>query len=352
MTQHLPAAEFLQTCTQRVLFDVRAPGEFRQGHIPGAHSFPLFTDVERAEVGTLYKQKGKDHAMLRGLEIVGPKLASFVKAAKKLTGNRGLAVHCWRGGQRSQSMAWLFRQSGFDVVTLDGGYKAFRRYALDTFEQHCLSLIVLGGKTGTGKTKILHALQAQGEQVIDLEGLAHHKGSAFGHIGEPEQPTVEQFENNLFEKILELDPKRRVWIENESQSIGRVFVPQAFWLHMKVAPLYNVEIPFEKRIWNLVDDYTGISPAALEAAFRKIERKLGGQHLKAALEALRLGDPATAAAIALKYYDKTYQFGLENNSSPEIKLLNFSTESPEEIALVCRQTADARETSVGNPVPL
>ncbi|MBK8967339.1 MAG: tRNA 2-selenouridine(34) synthase MnmH [Saprospiraceae bacterium] len=352
MTQHLPASEFLQTCTKRVLLDVRAPGEYRQGHIPGAYSFPLFSDAERAEIGTLYKQKGKDYATLRGLEIVGPKLASFVKEAKKLARGSGLAVHCWRGGQRSQSMAWLFRQSGLDVVTLDGGYKAFRRYVLDSFDRHSLNLIVLGGKTGTGKTNILHALQAQGEQVIDLEGLAHHKGSAFGHIGATEQPTVEQFENDLFEKILELDPERRVWIENESQSIGRVFVPQTFWLKMKKAPLYNIEVPLERRIQNLVDEYTGISLAALEAAFHKIERKLGGQHLKAALEALRLDDPATAAAIALRYYDKTYQFGLENNPSPEIKMLNFSNELPEEIALRCRQIADARKLPSGNTVPL
>lgn len=352
MTDHLPADQFIQTRINRILLDVRSPGEYRQGHIPGAHSFPLFSDIERAEVGTLYKQNGKDIAMVRGLEIVGPKLASFVKEARKLANGSGLAVHCWRGGQRSQSMAWLLRQGGFDVVTLDGGYKAFRQHVLGTFELKRLNLIVLGGKTGTGKTKILHALQAQGEQVIDLEGLAHHKGSAFGHIGEPEQPTVEQFENDLFEKILELDPQRRVWIENESQSIGRVFLPQAFWLQMKKSPLYNVEVPFERRIQNLVEDYTGISNAALEAAFRRIERKLGGQHLKAALEALQAGDPATAAAIALKYYDKTYQFGLENNPSPEIKLLRFSTELPEDIAVVCRQNADAREVSSGNPVPL
>lgn len=352
MTHHLPIAKFLEACTNRILLDVRSPGEFRQGHIPGAHSFPLFSDIERTEIGTLYKQKGKDSAMMRGLEIVGPKLALFVKEAKKLAGNKDMAVHCWRGGQRSQSMAWLFRQGGFDVVTLDGGYKAFRHHVLGTFELHRLNLIVLGGKTGTGKTKILHALQAQGEQVIDLEGLAHHKGSAFGHIGEPEQPTVEQFENDLFEKILELDPKRRIWIENESQSIGRVFVPQEFWLQMKKAPLFNVEVPFEKRIQNLVEDYAGISNTALVEAFRRIERKLGGQHLKTALEALQLGDPATAAAIALKYYDKTYQFGLENNPSPEIKMLNFSTEMPEDIALACCQIADAQEVSPGNPVPL
>jgi len=352
MNHQLQAAEFFQTRTKRVMLDVRAPGEFLQGHIPGARSFPLFSDDERAEIGTLYKQKGKDVAMLRGLEIVGPKLADFVRRANKMARGKGLAVHCWRGGQRSQSMAWLLRQAGFDVLTLEGGYKKFRRHVLETFEQRQLNLIVLGGKTGTGKTKILHELQAQGEQIIDLEGLAHHKGSAFGHIGESEQPTVEQFENDLFEKMLELDPARRIWIENESQGIGRVFVPQAFWNQLKKAPVYNVEVPLEQRIQNLVGDYNGISNAELEAAFCRIEKKLGGQHLKTALDALRRGDPATAAAIALKYYDKTYQFGLENNTAPKIRMLKFQTESLVEIARACRQTADQAEVSAGKPVPL
>lgn len=332
MKSSLVIADFLDACRERVLLDVRSPGEYEHGHIPGALPFPLFSDEERAAVGTLYKQKGGEAAMELGLEFVGPKMADFVRRARQLAPERRLAIHCWRGGQRSGSMAWLLRQAGLDVVTLEGGYKAYRRYVLETFEQTPLKIVILGGRTGTGKTKILHCLRDMGEQVIDLEQLAHHKGSAFGFIGEAPQPQVEQFENELFDVIRALDPGRRVWIENESHSIGRVFIPDGLWRRMKTAPLWNVTIPENARIENLLADYTLTDKADLEKAFLKIGKKLGGQHLKAALEALDRDDFAEAARIALRYYDKTYQFGLDNNLSPDIRKLAFDSGDAEKIA--------------------
>ena len=163
MDNRLSVSDFLAQGKERIVLDVRSPGEFTQGHIPGALSFPLFSDAERAQVGTTYKQVGKEEAMELGLEIVGPKMANFVKEAKKLAPERRLAVHCWRGGQRSGSMAWLFRQAGFDVVTLVGGYKAYRNFVLEGFQNTPLKLVVLGGRTGSGKTKILHELLDMGE---------------------------------------------------------------------------------------------------------------------------------------------------------------------------------------------
>ena len=352
MEQLVDVVEFLSCRDTHVLLDVRSPGEYEHGHIPGALSFPLFSNEERAEVGTLYKQVSKEAAMLEGLRIVGPKMAEFVERAMKLAPKRRLAIHCWRGGQRSQSMAWLFRQAGFEVLVLEGGYKKYRRYVLDAFEQIQLPLIIVGGKTGTGKTKILHALKNLGEQIIDLEALAHHKGSAFGSIGEAPQPEVEQFENNLYEVLSQLEPGRRVWVENESQSIGRIFIPLDFWEKMKLSPIFNIQIPQEARIRNLIEDYTGVSASELEAAFRRIERKLGGQHLKAALEALQQDDYATAAEIALKYYDKTYLYGLENNTAPEVRAMPFDTGAPEFIARQCLLAADEAGYSGGKPVPL
>jgi tRNA 2-selenouridine synthase len=336
----MQVTDFLQTRATRVLLDVRAPGEYAQGHIPGAISFPLFSDEERALVGTAYKQQSKEAAMLLGLRIVGPKMEGFVREAQKLAPTRQLAVHCWRGGQRSQSMAWLFRQAGFDVVTLDGGYKQYRQYVLTGFEHTSIRMVVIGGKTGTGKTKILHALRDQGEQILDLEGIAHHKGSAFGSIGEQPQPTVEQFENNLFDAITQLDQSRRVWVENESRSIGRAYIPEAFWKRLRGMPLFNIAVPQQSRIQNLVADYVGFSAEELEAAFLRIEKKLGGQHLKTALVALRQGDYAAAAEIALNYYDKTYRYGLETSTASEIRMLEFEHGDPEQIARECRQLAD------------
>ncbi|MEQ1747366.1 MAG: tRNA 2-selenouridine(34) synthase MnmH [Saprospiraceae bacterium] len=339
--QHLHPHDFLQTRPDRVLLDVRSPGEHTQGHIPGAVNFPLFTDAERAEVGTAYKQQSQETALLLGLRIVGPKMEGFVRDAKELAPQRRLAIHCWRGGQRSQSMAWLLRQAGFDVVTLDGGYKNYRQHVLAGFEEKILPLIVVGGKTGTGKTKILHALRDQGEQIVDLEALACHKGSSFGSIGEAPQPTVEQFENNLFEAVSRLDPAQRVWVENESHSIGRLYIPDGFWRQLRAAPLYNIKVPQACRIQNLVTDYVGHSATELEEAFLRIEKKLGDQNLKTAIEALHRSDYAAAAEIALHYYDKTYHYGLETSASPEIRTLEFDHGEPGQIARACREAEGA-----------
>lgn len=332
MQNRLSPTDFLIQGAQRVILDVRSPGEYAQGHIPGALSFPLFSDEERAAVGTTYKQVGKEEAMELGLRFVGPKMESFVKQAKMLAPERKLAVHCWRGGQRSGSMAWLLRQAGFDVVTLEGGYKAYRQEVLNGFITSPVKLIVIGGKTGSGKTKILHALHQLGEQIIDLEGIAHHKGSAFGFIGELPQPTVEQFENSLYEAVVKQNPAQPVWVENESRSIGRVFIPEGFWVKMKSNPLIIVEIPDAARIENLLSDYVLTDRAELETGFKKIATKLGGQHLKAALEALQESNFADAARIALAYYDKTYQFGLDSSLSPDIQRISFDHGDPFKIA--------------------
>lgn len=332
MENRLPVVEFLANRSGRTVLDVRSPGEYAQGHIPGALSFPLFSDAERAEVGTMYKQVGKEEAMELGLRIVGPKMESFVKQAKILASNRQLAVHCWRGGQRSGSMAWLFRQAGFEVITLEGGYKAYRHHVLESFEKSDLNIVVLGGRTGSGKTKILHALRDLGEQILDLEGIAHHKGSAFGFIGEAPQPTVEQFGNDLFAAIGTLDPDKRVWVENESRSIGRVFIPDGFWFHMRAASLVNIRVPEEARIQNLLADYVLSDRTELEIAFQKIASKLGGLNLKTALEALEQADFVTAARIALSYYDKTYQHGLETSTASNIRRLEFNHGDAQEIA--------------------
>jgi len=334
MQDRLSPAAFLAEHPIRVILDVRSPEEYSQGHIPEALSFPLFSDEERAAVGTLYKQVGKDEAMELGLRFVGPKMEQFVKQAKALAPHRRLAVHCWRGGQRSGSMAWLFKQAGFDVVTLEGGYKAYRHHVLEGLEKTDLNLVVLGGQTGSGKTKVLHALRDLGEQIIDLEGLAHHKGSAFGFIGEAPQPTVEQFENDLLGSTLALQTARRVWVENESRSIGRIYIPQGFFSKIKDSLLVNIEIPDEARIKNLLDDYVLTDRTELEKAFHKIATKLGGQHLKTALEALEQDNFAAAARIALVYYDKTYQHGLDTRPSKDFRRLEFEHGDAREIAQV------------------
>lgn len=298
--------DFIQLPAGWAMFDVRTPDEYEKGHIPGAQNLPLFSNEERAEVGTLYKQVSPERAFLRGLDLAGAKMSWYVREAFRLAPGRKAAVHCWRGGKRSASLATLLAFSGFEVKVLEGGYKAYRNHILGEFSARKSRFLVVGGKTGSGKTEVLHHLMQQGEQIIDLEALAHHKGSAFGALGEAPQPTVEQFENDLFEVFSQLDPARRVWVENESRSIGKVFIPQGFWEQMKSSPLFQLEVPFEERIERLIVDYAAYPKADLAQSLLKIERRMGGQNVKEALEAFSNNDIRTATGIALRYYDKTY----------------------------------------------
>lgn len=179
--------EYFSAYASYPVIDVRSPGEFKKGHIVGAYNIPLFTDAERAHVGTVYKQKGPDKAMSLGLEYVTPKLRWFVEQAALVAPQKKVVVHCWRGGMRSHAFAEHLEENGFeDVKVIEKGYKAFRNFVLDSFTVE-MQLKVIGGYTGSGKTRILSRLKEEGCQVIDLEGLACHKGSAFGSIGEDDQ---------------------------------------------------------------------------------------------------------------------------------------------------------------------
>lgn len=302
------------------LLDVRSPSEYLEGHIPKALSMPLFSDHEREVVGTAYKSAGPDAAMKLGLEFVGPKMSELVAQATKFSDGKPIVMHCWRGGKRSGSVAWLLDFAGLPVSVLDGGYKAYRTYQRTWLAEAPLNLIVLGGKTGSGKTEILKSLAERGEQVLDLEALAHHKGSAFGWIGEQAQPTTEQFENDIFEALWPMDPHHHIWIENESLTIGKVFVPQSLYDKMQQAPLMHIDVPIHVRVAKLVANYAdGQVNEALKASFQKIATRLGGQHLKAAIEALEQGDYHKSAEIALVYYDKAYYYGLEQSKSSYIR---------------------------------
>ncbi len=296
----------LENTKDRVLLDVRTPAEYAIGHIPGAYNLPLFSNEERVVVGTLYKQQSPDKAFLKGLEYAGARMPDYVKEARLLAPRGKIVVHCWRGGQRSGSLSWLLAFSGMDVQVLQGGYKAYRQHIHRQFGERPLRMLVLGGPTGSAKTKILHELAALGEQIIDLEKLAQHKGSAFGALGEEAQPTVEQFENELYATFANINPQRRVWIENESRGIGKVFMPQGFWEQFRQSPLIDLVMPFEQRVAFLVETYASFAVEDLMASFYGIERRLGGLNLKLALAALQTGDFASAAAIALRYYDKSY----------------------------------------------
>ena len=303
----LAIAAFLNHGASTPILDVRSPSEYAAGHIVGAVSMPLFSDEERAVVGTAYKQQGHLPAFEIGIAMVGPKMAGFVAQARQLVGAGGaLHIYCWRGGMRSGSVAWLLAQAGFDVQTLRGGYKAYRHYVQAVLGQ-AWPLRVLAGPTGSGKTDVLLQIAKEGGQVIDLEGLACHKGSSFGGIGQKPQPRVEDFENQLATQLLAMDATKPIWLEDESQGIGKVFILKAFYEQMQKAPVYALETTLEQRIARLVQDYAMLPQDELAAAIIRLQTRLGPQHAKAALAALAAGDYAEVARIALVYYDKAYK---------------------------------------------
>lgn len=314
------------------VIDVRSPGEFGQGHMPGAHNLPLFSNEERAVVGTLYKHEGRDRAVLEGLRMVGPRMAELVERSTAIAPHGIVRVHCWRGGERSASVGWLLEKAGFKhVVTLQNGYKAFRRHVLDSFI-HKQELRILGGYTGTGKTQLLHLLKGCGEQVIDLEGLAKHKGSSYGGIGEGSQPTTEHFENMLWDELRTIDPDRPLWLEDESIQIGGVKLPAPFFIGIRSAPMFFIDMPSEYRVERLVEVYGAFPKKELAEATMRIERRLGPQHAKRAIAALEQDDLHTVATIALSYYDKTYARGLAMREPALTTPLKVDTNDLNEIA--------------------
>ncbi|MEO5945281.1 MAG: tRNA 2-selenouridine(34) synthase MnmH [Chitinophagaceae bacterium] len=358
--QKINIDQFLSLAKEYPILDVRSPGEYFHAHIPAAISFPLFSDEERKMVGTSFKQESRAQAIKIGLDFFGPKMRKMVEEAEKIISNRQLAIsneqqtinngqsatynnenplpianclliHCWRGGMRSAAIAWLLDLYGFKVYTLIGGYKKYRNYVLDTFKIP-IDLKIVGGYTGSGKTSILKSLKEKGESVVDLEGLASHKGSAFGNIGLPKQPGQEMFENLLateFRKVANSAktasseaPFRAgpdfsggfggIWLEDESQRIGLINIPKDLWDQMRQSPVYFLDIPFEERLKQIVLEYGDLDQEMMTDAIGRISQKLGNLNAKTAILLLNEGKKAESFDILLKYYDKQYFKSLHN----------------------------------------
>jgi len=315
MPTSLAIDEFLRNPAP--ILDVRSPGEYKQAHIPEAYNLPLFSNEERAQVGTCYKQYGRESAIEVGLALVGPKLIGLVQQAKAIAPDRHVRLHCWRGGMRSSSVAWLLETAGLSVTLLEGGYKSFRRWVRETLAMP-KPIISLGGMTGTGKTALLKALEQHGEQILDLEGLANHRGSSYGNLGLPAQPSTEHFENLIALNWSMLSGDRPVWIEAESRRIGSCHVPEELFYPMMAAPVIQVERSRDERIRNLLEDYGDVDPSGLIAATERIQKKLGGLRTQEAVGAIQEGDLAIAADIILHYYDKTYTYDLHKKRDVQI----------------------------------
>ena len=304
---------FLNLREAGMIVDVRSPKEFAHAHIPGAVNIPLFSDDERADIGTLYTRVSREAAISRGFEYLNGRLEELRRSLLQTARHGAVRLHCWRGGMRSESVAWLVERSGVSVYLLEGGYKAYRSYVLERFASP-MQLLVLAGMTGAGKTEVLTELAALGEQVIDLEALAHHKGSAFGGLGELPQPSTEQFENDLLAALRPLSSQKRLWLEDESRNIGRVLLPATFFSQMTAAPRVVLETPFSDRVARLTRIYTSHSPEELVSCIEKIRKRLGGDNANECIALIRHGDLRTAVERVLHYYDKRYGYGLQTAS--------------------------------------
>ena len=345
--QKVTIEEFLSLAKLHPVLDMRSPGEYAHAHIPTAHNLPLFSDEERKQVGTAYKQQSRKAAIKIGLDYFGVKMRTMVEHAEALiVGRRLLAVeqdqsnneqpttnnilvHCWRGGMRSAAVAWLLDMYGFKVYLLAGGYKAYRKWVLAQFEKD-YNFNIIGGYTGSGKTLLLHELKNQNKTIVDLEGLANHKGSAFGALQGLPQPGQEMFENLLGEALFvarcELfeakdsstkneQQKTDIFLEDESQRIGNLQIPMPLWRNMRKAPVFFMDIPFEERLIYITEEYGKLKKQTIQDAIIRIQKRLGGLETKNALNFLEEDNFKDCFRILLAYYDKWYHKGLHNREN-------------------------------------
>ena len=287
-----------------LLLDVRSEAEFLQGHIPGAVNVPLLNNAKREEIGKVYKRKGRQEAVLKGFELVGPLFHDILLKIISLNESNEVLVYCWRGGMRSGIIGWLLTMSGIKNTLLQGGYKAYRRMVLDEFEKN-RSVYILGGKTGSGKSELLSMLKSKGQQVVCLESLANHKGSAFGALGMKPQPTQEQFENLLAWELSVCNREQPLWLENESRNIGSVKIPDALFELMRKGPVAEVMVDSNERKSRILKEYGLFPVEALAEKTAKLVKRMGGQNVKAALTHLNNDDKNSWLNLLLDYYDKT-----------------------------------------------
>lgn len=334
------ALEWLNQSSPWSLLDVRSEGEFQDGHMPGSISAPILNNAERHQVGLTYKNQGQEAAIAIGLELVEKHKVNRVSNWLSQVGSR-VAVTCWRGGLRSRfASGWLQEAAGdkIDIVQINGGYKALRRELIKTVSMK-REMWILGGMTGSGKTALLKEMQKEGTippaQILDLEGMARHRGSAFGnHVssaGEKlEQPRQQTFENQMGMQLLKAQGP--IILENESTLIGKVFIPQLFREQMKLAPLVVLESPLCERMMAIFEEYvkgpveSNCPPEKLwpviVSNIKTLERRLGGKETSEALRLLKEGekDPLNfemqipwIELLLLRYYDKGYSRSLKQS---------------------------------------
>jgi tRNA 2-selenouridine synthase len=299
--------------------DVRTAEEFEEFHIPGALNVPLFTKEEREKISKIYYSKGEKEARLYALELAGSKLHRIVRKIKEIKDrHKNIVIYCWRGGMRSLSVTAICNLTGVHVSRLHGGYRAFRQYILKRLEEICqeANLVILYGPTGVGKTRILRKLKEEGYPVIDLEGLAGHRGSVFGGIG-LEQPSQKMFDSLLWFELEKLKGSPYILIEGESKKIGKLFIPEPFWKSMEKGKKIQLTIPLIERVKISMEDY-GVNEFPSETyleALERIRKILGDERYEKLKELIKAKSYKEAVKeLMINYYDKLY-----SRSIPEVE---------------------------------
>ena len=303
------------------IIDVRSPSEFAEDHVPGAISLPVLEDAERAEVGTIYVQDSRFRARRIGAALVARNIARHLETAlaDKPGGFRPL-VYCWRGGQRSGAMATILAQVGWRTAVLAGGYKTYRRYVQARLydDAPALRLVLIDGRTGSGKTELLGRLASRGVQTLDLEALAEHRGSVFGGLGRA-QPSQKMFESRLLAALDGLDPARPIVVEAEASKIGDRMVPPTLWQAMSVAPRIAVTAPAAERARHLAGAYADIvtDRAAFETSLARLPIHIGAKTLEAWRALADAGDlAALAQGLIEAHYDPAYDRASRKEGRP------------------------------------
>lgn len=310
-----------------MIIDVRSESEFADDHIPGAVNMPVLNDDQRAEIGTLYKQVSPFEAKRRGAAIVARNIAQHIDT-KLADAPKEFAplVYCWRGGQRSGAMARILSEIGWKVSLIDGGYKTYRKQVLDGLDEEPpkLDLIVLRGRTGTAKTRILRDAASMGAQVIDLEGLAAHRGSLLGQEPGVAQPAQRQFESHLFDVMRRFDPQKPVFIEAESNKVGERHIPPALWQRMRGAKSLQVTAPVEARVKFLVEDYYHViaEPARLDPLLGWVTSRIGHEAVAVWRDHIDRGDwPGFVSCVLRDHYDPAYDRSAAQRGHQDLETL-------------------------------
>ena len=303
------------------IVDVRSPIEFSKGHWPGAINIPLFSDIQRELIGKSYKKESRLKAILNGLKATLPNTKNLLKIIHETTNEEkreinSLRIYCWRGGMRSSAFAWLARTIGVKTYLLEGGYKSYRKWVSTQFEAY-LPIRLVGGKTGTRKTDLLNHINNKNIYVIDLEGIANHRGSSFGALGMKKQPSTQQFENILAESINKFHKSKaiEIWIEAESSTLGKCRIPKSLYTKMRNAPILEIIKSVNERVDNLVNVYSQNSQIELKDAVNRISKRLGPQRTKEAILAIEKKEWSKACKAMLYYYDKCYEYELKKTKT-------------------------------------